>query len=66
MPKLLNLDDFWGDNSNCQLSEPIVYNSLKQVKKGKYFTDNLESFIVSSSEKQENDRRNIYFNETGL
>ena len=66
MPKLLNLDDFWGDNSNCQLSEPIVYNSLKQVKKGKYLTDNLESFIVSSPEKQENDSRNIYFNETGL
>ena len=33
VPKLLNLDEFWGDNSTCQISEPIIFNSLKQIKK---------------------------------
>lgn len=65
VPKLLNLDDFWGDNSTCQISEPILINSLNQIKKGKNLTDYFESLKLSNTQKPENNRRiPIYFNET--
>ena len=64
VPKLLNLDEFWGDNSTCQISEPIIFNSLKQIKKGKKLIDNLENLKISNSIKQEKDRRiPIHFKE---
>ena len=69
VPKLLNLDEFWGDNSTCQISESIVFNSLKQIKKGKKLIDNFnfESLKISNSQNQEKDRRiPIHFNVDGF
>ena len=67
VPKLLNFDDFWGDNSTCQISESIVFNSLKQIKKGKKLIDNLESLKINNSQNQEKDKRiPIHFSEDGF
>jgi hypothetical protein len=66
VPKLLNLDDFWGGNSTCFISEPIVFNSLNQIKKGKNLNDNLEINFNNSQKPEKNRRIPIYFTETCL
>jgi len=70
VPKLLNLDDFWGVNTSCRISEPIVFNRLKKTKKGKNISDNFEELNIYnplSSRRQEKYKTiPIYFTNTGL
>ena len=68
LPKLLNLNDFWGENSSGQFTEPIVFNNKITTNKGKNnLTYNLESININNFNEQEKDRSiPIYYSKTGL